>query len=142
VTALFMPLLVTHVVVSVLGLGSILSIALVAATVRRSRKASADVSAWLGPLLRMSGWSLAAMLLTGVLMDVLARGAFHEWWWFRGSALLLIVTGALHGQARRAARGLNADDGGGAALRRVERLAYGMTVLVAAIAVLMEAKPF
>jgi hypothetical protein len=137
-----MPLLVTHVVVSVLGLGSILSIAVAAGAVRRSPRPVGDLSAWLGPLLRVSGWSLAAMLLTGVLMDLLARGAFHEWWWFRGSALLLILAGALHGQTRRTAHRLSADEGGGVALRRVERLAYGMTLLVAAIAALMEAKPF
>ena len=81
------------------------------------------------------------MLVTGVLMDGVTHGAFHDWWWFRGSALLLVATGALHGQARRTIR-LGVGRDGDAVLRRVERIAYAMCVLVAAITVLMEAKPF
>jgi hypothetical protein len=39
-------------------------------------------------------------------------------------------------------RELEPESGRDAALRGVERLAYGMSALIAAIAVLMEAKPF
>ena len=144
VTVFFMPVLVLHVVVAVLGLGSILAIAVVSATARRAGVRSADIAAWLGPLLRYSAFSLAAMLVTGVLMDLTTRGAFHSWWWFRASALLLVVIGALHGVARRAvARGLAAERGrDDEMLRRVERIAYTMSALIAAITILMEAKPF
>lgn len=136
-----MPVLVIHVVVAVLGLGSVLSVAVVAAIARRPGRGSAEITAWLGPLLRVSAASLAAMLATGVVMDAVTRGAFHDWWWFRGSALLLVVTGVLHGQARRTVgHGIGRDSD--AVLRRVERIAYAMCVLVAAITVLMEAKPF
>lgn len=138
-----MPLLVTHVLVAVLGLGSIVSVALVAGTARRVGHGSTDVSAWLGPLLRYSAFSLAAMLVTGILMDLAAGGAFSAQWWFRGSALLLVATGVLHAQARRAVRtGLAREDRGDATLRRVERIAYGMCALIAAITVLMEVRPF
>jgi hypothetical protein len=139
----FIPVLVIHVVVAVLGLGSILSVAVVAATARRAGRGSTDIAAWLGPLLRYSAFSLAAMLATGALMDFVTGGAFSRWWWFRGSALLLVVTGVLHAQARRTVRrGFANEDGRDAVLRRVERIAYGMCALIAAITVLMEAKPF
>jgi uncharacterized membrane protein len=143
VTRLFIPILVLHVVVAVVGLGSILSVALVAAASRRAGGAPADVAAWLAPLLRFSAMSLGVMLLTGILMDVAAGGVFHDQWWFRGSALLLVLTGALHGRARRiAGRGLGPEARRDAALLGIERLAYSMSALIAAIAVLMEVKPF
>jgi hypothetical protein len=140
---LYAPVLVIHVIVAVLGLGSIASIAVVAAAARKTGRGMAEVSAWLSPLLRYSVFSLAAMLVTGVLLDLAAGGAFHHLWWFRGSALLLIPIGALHSQARRAVRAGLAHQGAGiAALRKVERIAYGMCALVAVIVVLMELKPF
>jgi hypothetical protein len=117
VSHLYTPLLVIHVIVAVLGVGSIASVAL-----------------------------LAALLATGILLDFVAHGAFHESWWFRGSALLLVATGALHGFARRAIRPTLAQNGpaqdGHMALRQVEWIAYGMCALVAAITMLMEVKPF
>ena len=141
-TSLFTPILALHVSVAVLGLGSILSVALVAAASRRVGRDPAEVSAWLATLLRFSAISLGAVILTGILMDAAAGGAFHEWWWFRGSALLLVLTGILHARARRVGRGLAGDVGRDVALRRIERLAYGMSALIAAITVLMEVKPF
>ena len=142
-SALYTPVLVAHVVVAILGLGSIASVALVAGTARRAGGGSKDVFAWLRPLLRYSAFSLAAMLVTGVLLDFAAGGAFHEAWWFRGSALLLVATGVLHARARRAVRsGLASEDDADVVLRRVEWTAYGMSALIAAITLLMEAKPF
>jgi hypothetical protein len=143
VSSLYTPVLVAHVPVAVLGLGSIASIAVVAATARRVGRGSMDGSAWFGPLLRYSAFSLAAMLVTGVLLDLAAGGAFRVAWWFRGSALLLVATGVLHGEARRAVRsGLAKENDGAIVLRRVERIAYGMCALIVAITVLMEVKPF
>src|SRR5438093_6679312 len=97
---LFIPVLVVHVVVAVLGLGSLLSVAVVAAIARRAGPGSTDVTAWLATLLRYSAVSLAAMLATGAMMDFVTGGTFHDWWWFRASALLLVATGVLHGRAR------------------------------------------
>jgi hypothetical protein len=104
VSNLYTPVLVAHVLVAVLGLGSLASVALVAAAARKAGSGTDDVSPLLGPLLRYSAFSLAAMLITGILLDLAAGGAFRGAWWFRGSALLLFATGALHGQARRALR--------------------------------------
>src|SRR5262249_32821104 len=143
VTHLYTPVLVVHVLVAVLGLGSIASVALMAATARQSGRGLTGVAEWLGPLLRWSAVSLATMLITGVLLDVAAGGAFRKSWWFRGSGLLLLATGALHGQARRAVRrGIAQKDEAEIHLRRVARMGYGMCALIAAITVLMEVKPF
>jgi heme A synthase len=139
VSPLYTPVLVVHVLVAVLGVGSIASIAVVATTARRMSRGSRDVIAWLRPLLRYSIFSLAAMLVTGALLDLLVGGAFHDAWWFRGSALLLVATGFLHARARRAIR-LEGDPA--LAFGRVERIAYGMCALIAAVTVLMETKPF
>jgi hypothetical protein len=141
VSGLYTPVLVAHVIVAVLGLGSVSSVAIVAGAVRRAGGGAAGFSLWLGPLLRYSALSLAAMLITGILLDLTAGGAFRGSWWFRGSALLLFATGALHAQARRALRPGSQDDGD-AILKRVERIAYGMCGLLGAITVLMEVKPF
>ena len=98
---------------------------------------------WLIPLLRYSAFSLGAMLVTGILLDIAANGAFHGSWWFRGSALLLVATGALHGQARRTVRVSLAEKANSdTVLRRLERLAFAMCILIAGISVLMEVKPF
>jgi hypothetical protein len=143
VTRLYTSVLVVHVLVAVLGLGSIASVAILAATAGRRGRGAAEALTWLGPLLRYSAFSLAAMLATGILLGATSAGAVHEAWWFRGSALLLVLTGALHARARRAVRlGLATEGDGHLAVRRVARLAYGMCALIAVIAALMEVKPF
>jgi hypothetical protein len=141
--SLYLIALVTHVLVAILGLGSVVSIALITATVRRTGRGAAEAAAWLRPLLRLSAFSLAGMLITGVLIIYAAGGGYHRAWWLRASVLLLVVTGALHARARRALRKEPAnDDEARVALWRVERIAYGMSSLIATITVLMELKPF
>ncbi len=139
---LYTSVLVLHVVVAVLGIGLIAAVAAVAATARPTNPGSGDIPALLTPLLQYFAFSLATMLVTGILLDVAVGGAFHDFWWFRVSVLLLIVVGALHGQARRALRTGQASGSPAVALGRVGRIASVMCVLVAAIVVLMEAKPF
>jgi hypothetical protein len=135
--------LVAHVLVAVLGLGSIASVAIVASAARRVGRGSAEVPTSLGPLLRYSGFSLGAMLATGILLGLASGGAVHAAGWFRASALLLVATGILHAQARRVVRrGVAEGENGDLTLRRVERIAYGMCALIAVIAALMEVKPF
>jgi hypothetical protein len=138
----FTSVLALHVVVAVLGLGSIASIAIVAGTARRTDRVPDDVLVSLRSLLRVSGVSLGVMLVTGVVMNIVAGNAFSPMWWFRGSALLLVATGVLNGLARRTVRVVPAGSDRRGALRRVERIAYGMCGLIAVIAVLMEMKPF
>lgn len=140
--SLYTTVLALHVVVAVLGLGLIAAVPLVVAAGRRQGRTAAEVAAVLTPLLRYSGISLGVLLLTGAILDVAVGGALHERWWFRGSALLLFVTGALHGMTRRALRGALAAPASEPLLRHVERLAYAMCLVIAAIVVLMEAKPF
>jgi hypothetical protein len=143
VNRLYTSLLVVHVLVAILGLGSIASIAIVAASAGRAGRRPAEALTWLGPLLRYSAFSLGAMLVTGILLGAASAGAVYEAWWFRGSALLLVPTGALHGRARRAVRlGLATEGSGDLVVRRVARLAYAMCALIAVIAGLMEVKPF
>src|SRR5438874_6950082 len=85
VSKLYAPVLVVHVLAAVLGLGSIASVGIVAATARRTQRAAMGASMPLLPLLRYSALSLATMLATGVLLDLTAAGAFSAHWWFRGS---------------------------------------------------------
>jgi hypothetical protein len=141
VSNLYNYLLVAHVLVAVLGLGSIVAVTIVAATARRVERGSTEALKWLPPLLRCSTFSLVAMMPTGFLLNLTVDGAFGSTWWFRGSVVLLIATNILQTLARRAVRrGIaNADDG---SLLRVKRIAYGMCALIAVITVLMEVKPF
>lgn len=103
-SALYRPRLVLHVLIAVLGVGSIGTVTLVAWSARRIVPRPTQVPQWFGPVLQYSGISLALMMVTGVLLDLAAAGSFHRFWWFRGSVLLLLLTGALHGLTRRAAR--------------------------------------
>jgi hypothetical protein len=142
-TNLHTPVLVAHVLIAVLGLGSIASVAIVSATARRVGRSSTGVLPWIGSLLRYATFSLAAVLTTGVLLDLTAGGAFRATWWLRGSALLLVASGLLLARARRAVRrGLAKEDDSDLVLRRVERIGYGMCALIAIIVVLMLLKPF
>ena len=126
--------LVLHVIGAVLGVGAVAAVAIVA---RAARAGAPGAGGALPGLLRWTGASLGWMLLTGVALDFSVGGAYHATGWFRGSVVLMLATGALGGLARRA---LRAGDGPRAVVR-VERLAYGMCALVAAIVALMEAKP-
>jgi hypothetical protein len=140
---LYVVALVTHVLVAILGLGSVVSVAMMAATVRRTGRGVTEVSTWIRPLLRLSAFSLAGMLVTGVIMIFVAGGGFHRAWWLRLSVLLLVVTGALHARARRALKTEPASEHDARlAIQRVERIAYAMSLLIATITVLMELKPF
>lgn len=140
---IYATILALHVLFAVLGLGSIASVAVLAATARRTGRAAAEAAVWLGPLLRYFALSLGVMLLTGILLDLAARGAFHGAWWLRGSVLLLVATGAVHAWTRRGLRqGPAGKSREGAMLQRVVYGACTMCVLIGAITVLMEVKPF
>lgn len=136
-------LIAAHVLAAVLGLGLISAIAVAARVAGKSGHAPGKAPEWLKPLLRYSALSLAVLLVTGVLLDSSASGAWSHAWWFRGSALLLITTGALHGRTRAIVRNeLSCERGTEEAYLRVSRMAFGMCGLIAVITVLMEVKPF
>jgi uncharacterized membrane protein len=142
-TRAYILLLVTHVLIAILGVGSVAAIAVISTIARRSGRAAVDASIWLTPLLRTTAFSLALMFITGASLDYLVGGAFHRMGWFRASVLLLVALGALNGLSRRAMRaGLATPQQRDASLRRIEWLAYTMCALIAAITALMEAKPF
>ncbi len=125
--SLFTLMLVLHVLVAVLGLGSMVSIAVVALTTRRTERGAGEVLPSIASLLRLSAVSLATMLATGIMLDLAAKGAFRGSWWFRGSVLLLIAGGALNGAARRSIRsGYVEQADQGFVLQRIERIAHAM----------------
>jgi len=114
-----------HVIVAILGVGQLAAVAVTAG--------KADV-ATLTSLIRNARLSLAAMFISGAALDFMSGGAFHERLWFRGSAILLIVTGILSWRAQKAARA--------AQPARVRGLSWGMCGAVALITILMELKPW
>lgn len=143
VSQFYLSVLVVHVLVAVLGVGSVASVAIMARTARSAQRDSTAALAGLSPVLRYSRISLGLMLPTGILLGAIAGATIHGAWWFRGSALLLVATIVLQARAVRAVRdGLAASARADGVLLRVERIAYAMCTLVAAIAILMELKPF
>jgi hypothetical protein len=97
-------------------------------------------------LLRYTLASLVIVGLSGVLLEVAARGAFHSAVWFKGSVALYVILGFSHGRARRALRkGLGAGTDASArlaSLRSVERWGWAMCAAASGIALLMVVKPF
>jgi hypothetical protein len=141
--ACYRLLIAAHASAAVLGLGLITAVAIAARVIGKSQHTGEEAPLWLMPLLRYSAISLAGMLVTGVLLDLAASGAWHGSWWFRASVLLLIATGALHGRIRSIVRHDMPHDGGSrGALLRISRMAFSMCGLILVITVLMETKPF
>lgn len=126
--------IVLHVMVAILGVGQVGAVAIAATSVRRAGISLPPGGGPLAPLLRWTRVSLGLVVLTGIAMNVLVRGAYQGAWWLRLSFLLTVVVFLLV-------------RGAGSALRegawpRVERYAWAACGVVAAIAALMEAKPF
>ena len=72
--------------------------------------------------------ALALMLISGVALEYVSGGAWHDFLWFRASFGLLVVTGVLLAVARRNER-------------RRKTLAWICCALIAIITGLMELKP-
>ncbi|NUO49889.1 MAG: hypothetical protein HOV80_13625 [Polyangiaceae bacterium] len=126
-----------HVVCAVLGLGLLFATALLS----RSGRATAP-----GELLVLSRWSsvgLVVMLLTGIAMNVSAKGLYGPQPWFGLSVASFFVTGAVVGITRRRLRKwITGDVDPSLARRFVERASWIACALIAWITVLMELKPF
>jgi hypothetical protein len=129
-----------HVVVAVLGTGTVAALAIVALRARRQPAPLAG-----SPLPALATWasvSLAVMLVTGIWIDVEMHGVFHTALWFRASVISLIFTGATLGILRRQlAAGLRGRLTPDRALARVATLAIIASALVLATVVLMERRP-
>lgn len=125
-----------HVLAAILGLGPLTTLAVVSS----SSTPSMPVERF-AQLLRVVGWSLAALLVTGMLIIAQTHGALGETGWVRMSVGLFLVLGALHGLVRRRLK--RAPDTPSVALPRgLSPLLWTMCLLVAAITYLMEAKPW
>lgn len=129
-----------HVVVAVLGSGTVAAIAIVA---RRARRQPAPIAS--SPLPALAAWasvSLGLLLVTGIWIDIEMHGVFHTALWFRASAIGLVVTGATLGILRRQlTAGLRGQLSPDRALARVATLAVIASSLVLVIVVLMERRP-
>jgi len=129
-----------HVVVGVLGTGTVSAIALVALQGRRQPAALAGSA--LPALAIWASVSLGLMLLTGIWIDVEMHGVYHTALWFRASAIGLVLTGATLGVLRRQlAAGLSGRLTPQRSLARVATLAVIASVLVLTIVALMERRP-
>ncbi len=130
--SLYVVALTLHVVAAVAAMGMVGAIPIVALFARRG---GAPVPGpLLATLLRVTQVGLGVMLLTGVLIDVGVRGAFHGAGWFRLSGALFLFLGFSHARLRRAARD-------GAPAPRIEGWGWTMYATVALMAALMAWKP-
>jgi hypothetical protein len=141
-TLLYMVAIAVHVVVAVLGIGLVGAVPLTARIVRRASGTLAGGTSVLGAILRALQVAFGAMVLTGVLLDVSAAGAFHRTTWFKASIVVLLVIGFSHARARAALRrGLAPGGSQATALDEVERWGWAMCAAVAVITLLMQVKP-
>jgi hypothetical protein len=132
-----------HVLVAVLGVGSIGAFPLCVRSARRGGLALSALAAWALPLLRTARVSLFLGLVSGALLDFVAHGPFHEAWWFRLSGLLVVVTAVCLGRGKVAlTRGLSGSLAAPIALRRIESWGFTSVAAVACIVLLMVWKPF
>lgn len=130
-----------HVLAAVLAVGLVGAIPLTARFARRSEGDLARSDVVLGALLRAVQIGFLLMLLTGVLLDVSASGAFHHAGWFRASIVILVVAGVSHARARAALRRGFAPGGARRdALGQVERWGWAICASVALVTLLMQTK--
>lgn len=126
-----------HVLAAILGLGPLTALAVVSSSPTPSMPVERFAQ-----LLRVVGWSLLALLVTGVLIIAQTRGALGQTGWVRVSLGLFFVLGALHGIVRRRVKRSRDVTPSIALPRGVSPLLWAMCAVVAAITYLMEAKPW
>ena len=126
-----------HVLAAILGLGPLTTLAVVSSSPTPSMPVERFAQ-----LLRVVGWGLVAMLVTGVLIVRQTHAALGNTGWVRVSLGLFVVLGVLHGLVRRRLK-RSRDAAPSVALPRgLSPLVLAMCALVAAITYLMEAKPW
>jgi uncharacterized membrane protein len=126
-----------HVLAAVLGLGPLTTLAVVSSSPAPSMPAERFAQ-----ILRIVGWSLAALLVTGIIIVAQTRGALGQTGWVRVSVGLFVVLGMLQGIVRRRLKRSRDATPSGALPRGLSPLLWTMCALVAAITYLMEAKPW
>ena len=132
-----------HVLVAVLGVGTIGALPLSVRSARRGGLSLSALAAWALPLLLTARLSLFLGFASGALLDFVAHGPFHEAGWFRLSGLLVVLTAVCLGRGRAALkRGLSGSLAAPVALRRLESWGFTSVAAVACIVLLMVWKPF
>jgi uncharacterized membrane protein len=126
-----------HVLAAIFGLGPLTALAVVSSSSEPSLPAERFAQ-----LLRVVGWSLGTLLVTGILIIAQTRGALGQTGWVRVSLGLFVVLGALHGTVRRRLKRSRRAAPAGALPRGLSSLLWTMCAVVAAITYLMEAKPW
>jgi hypothetical protein len=135
--SLYSTLVFLHVLAAILGLGPLTALAVVSS----SPMPSLPVERF-AQLLRVVGWGLVAMLVTGVLIVHQTHGALGRAGWVRLSFGLFVVLGVLHGIVRRRLKRSRDATPSVALPRGLSPRLWAMCALVAAITYLMEAKPW
>lgn len=134
---LYSTLVSLHVLTAILGLGPLGTLALLA-----SSPSPALPVPRFSQVLRIVGWSLGVMLVTGVMLIALTHGAHARAVWPRVSVGLFLVLGALQGLVRRRLKRCQAEGLAGTLPAGLAPLLYAMCALVVIITYLMEAKPW
>lgn len=94
-------------------------------------------------ILAAAGSGLIIMLVSGLGLLWLSDWIFMHSWWLRIATLLFIAMGAMHGIASATLRkGTTGNTVSSEALAKLKGLSIGMSVTLAIIVLLMEAKPF
>ena len=127
-----------HVITAVLGLGPLTALAVVTTWPSSTPFPPERVT----QLMRIVGWSLLGMFVTGAVIIAMTRGALGETPWMRASFALFLFLGFLHGMARRQLRRAQRATPFVLPAKSLSRILWAMCVLVATITYLMEAKPW
>ena len=136
-----------HVVAAVLGIGPLLALALLTrrpplpAGVQRPMPPNPALNAFL-KVLRISQASLGAMLGTGATLIAMSRGAYVHQSWMMISGVLFLALGAGTGFVQVQFKKALAPAGVILHIERAHRSLIAMCVIAAAIAFLMQSKPF
>lgn len=136
-----------HVIVAILGLGPLMTLAVltrrltVATGVSAATPPEAALRAFLR-LLRLAQVSLGLMAVTGATLIAIVHGAFGHQLWMVISVVLFLVLGGGTALAQSYLRKAITPEGAVVYLERAHRALAALCVLVVLIAWLMESKPF
>ena len=127
-----------HLLVAVLGVGTVSAIPLSARFARRAGAPSASHAAILTGLFRAARLGFALAFVSGVLVEASTLGAFHAAPWFRLSIALMLVLAFTHARGARALRASH----DASSLVSVERWGWASCATVALLIAVMIGKPF
>lgn len=127
-----------HVVTAILGLGPLTTLAVVTTWPSSPPFPPERIAQFL----RIMGWSLLGVLVSGCVIIALTRGALGHTQWMRVSFGLFLLLGFLQGRARRVLRRVPRTAPAVPLPKSLSRILWAMCAVVAAITYLMEAKPW